>query len=420
MPLSPSAERELAIIDDLMREVSRQTDPTELVRIYGNGVRKRTPSDGWVGMSRRHTAPPKFHITRFSGWSEAPDPWTNRSALPMLEGGFLGDLLYADKPVVIEDFSPDPSDPGYEYVKGMRSLITLPQYDNGVAVNCFVIMMKEPNAFPLERYPSMVWQANLFGRATLNMVLKRDLAAAYESLDRELKVVGEIQRSLLPKELPRIPGLELAADYQPSQRAGGDYYDVFPLEGGKWGLFIADVSGHGTPAAVMMAVTHALAHSHPGEPSPPSAFLMRLNRVLAQKYTQETGNFVTAFYAVYDPATRRMQYSCAGHNPPRLLRDGSATLNQVADLPLGIIDDQEYREATITLEPGDVVALYTDGITEAFNDRLDMFGLDRLDEALKVEGDAAARMKEVVRAVDRFCAGRPASDDRTLLVGVVR
>lgn len=420
MPLTPSAERELAIIDDLMRQVSLQSDPTELVRIYGAGVRKLTPSDGWVALSRRHTKAPKFHVTRFSGWSEAPNPWTNRSELPILEGGMLGELLYADKPVVLEDFHADPADPGYEYVKGMRSLITLPQYDNGVAINCFVIMMREPNALPLDRYPAMVWQANLFGRATLNMVLKRDLAAAYETLDRELKVVGEIQRSLLPRELPKIPGLELAANYQTSQRAGGDYYDVFPLEGGKWGLFIADVSGHGTPAAVMMAVTHALAHSHPGEPSPPSAFLTRLNRVLAQKYTQETGNFVTAFYAVYDPATRRLQYSCAGHNPPRLLRDGSATLNQVADLPLGILDDQEYREATITLQVGDVVALYTDGITEAFNDRLDMFGIDRLDEALKVEGNATTRVEQVVRSVDVFAAGRAASDDRTLLVGVVR
>jgi len=252
------------------------------------------------------------------------------------------------------------------------------------------------------------------------MVLKRDLAEAYEALDRELKVVGEIQRSLLPKDLPAIPGLDLAAHYQTSQRAGGDYYDVFPLERGRWGLFIADVSGHGTPAAVMMAVTHALAHSHPGDPCPPSAFLTRLNDVLSKKYTQQTGNFVTAFYAIYEPQTRRLQYSCAGHNPPRLLRDGSATLNQVADLPLGILEDQEYREATVTLEPGDVLAFYTDGITEAFNHDMEMFDVDRLDEAMRFPGDAAARVRSVMDAVDAFARGKPANDDRTLVVGVVR
>jgi len=420
MPLTPEAARELEIIDDLMRAVSLQTDPTELVRIYGEGVRKLSPSDGWIALSRRHTTPPEFHITRFSGWTDSPNPWRNKAALPKLSGGILGELLYADSPRIIEDLNPDPSDPAYEYIKGMKALLTLPQYDGGTAINCFIILMKDSKALCLERYPSMVWQANLFGRATANMVLKRDLAEAYEALDRELKVVGEIQRSLLPKDLPAIPGLDLAAHYQTSQRAGGDYYDVFPLERGRWGLFIADVSGHGTPAAVMMAVTHALAHSHPGDPCPPSAFLTRLNDVLSKKYTQQTGNFVTAFYAIYEPQTRRLQYSCAGHNPPRLLRDGSATLNQVADLPLGILEDQEYREATVTLEPGDVLAFYTDGITEAFNHDMEMFDVDRLDEAMRFPGDAAARVRSVMDAVDAFARGKPANDDRTLLVGVVR
>ncbi len=425
MPLTPAAQRELEIIDRLMRDVSLQTDPTELVRIYSKGVRQLAPSDGWISLSRRHTTPPEFHITRFSGWTDSPDPWRNKDALPRLSGGILGELLYADTPLILEDFTPDPADPGYEYVKGMNALITLPQYDGGVAINCFVIMMKDPKDLRLERYPSMVWQANLFGRATANMVLKRDLAEAYESLDRELKVVGEIQRSLLPEQLPTIPGLDLAAHYQTSQRAGGDYYDVFPLRDGQWGLFIADVSGHGTPAAVMMAVTHALAHSHPGDPCPPSAFLTRLNQVLAKRYTQQTGNFVTAFYAIFDPATRHLQYSCAGHNPPRLLRDGSATLNRVADLPLGIVEDQQYREATVTLESGDVLALYTDGITEAFNPDMEMFGVDRLDVAMRAHGDggrggAAARVTSVMAAVDAFARGKPANDDRTLLVAVVR
>ena len=122
--------------------------------------------------------------------------------------------------------------------------------------------------------PILHWQAGLFGRGTQNLVLRNQLAAALAALDRELQTVGEIQRSLLPRELPSIPGFELAAFYQTSARAGGDYYDFFPLDGTTggcgWGLFIADVSGHGTPAAVLMAITHAIAHAQPGTHTPPA------------------------------------------------------------------------------------------------------------------------------------------------------
>src|SRR4029079_9044984 len=114
------------------------------------------------------------------------------------------------------------------------------------------------------------WMANLFGRATHNLVLRQEVSKAYDSVEKELQVVADIQRSLLPQELPKIPSLQLATHYQTSQRAGGDYYDFFPLDNGKWGILIAAVSGHGTPAAVLMAVTHSIAHTHHGEPDPPS------------------------------------------------------------------------------------------------------------------------------------------------------
>ena len=109
----------------------------------------------------------------------------------------------------------------------------------------------------------MVMQTNLWGRSVLNSVLRLELKDAYDALDHEFKTVGDIQRSLLPRVLPTIPGLDLAAYYETSQRAGGDYYDFFPLPADRWGIFIADVSGHGIPAAVRMAITHAIAHTRP-------------------------------------------------------------------------------------------------------------------------------------------------------------
>ena len=179
-------------------------------------------------------------------------------------------MIYGDEPRIIDDLQVAPDDPAYEYLAGPRSLMAIPHFDQGVATNMVVRMRNEPAAFDRAGFPEWVWISNLFGRATQNLVLAEELRQAYSVVERELKVVADIQRSLLPKTMPTIPGLGLAAHYQTSQWAGGDYYDFFPLPDGRWGILIADVSGHGTPAAVMMAILHSLAHTFPGPPDPPA------------------------------------------------------------------------------------------------------------------------------------------------------
>jgi sigma-B regulation protein RsbU (phosphoserine phosphatase) len=266
------------------------------------------------------------------------------------------------------------------------------------------------------------WQSGLFGRGTQNLVLRNQLAAALAALDRELRTVGDIQRSLLPQELPAIAGFEVAAFYRTSARAGGDYYDFFPLEGGRWGLFIADVSGHGTPAAVLMAVTHAIAHAKPGTHAPPPALLTYLNRRLTASYTHG-GTFVTAFYAVLDPQARTLTYSAAGHNPPRLVRGGRVLpLNEAGGLPLGIEGDAAFGEATASMEAGDLLLLYTDGITEAMaaprpGTPRDLFGVSRLDRLLiDCAGTRPAGCIDRVQAeLAAFSANAPPNDDQTLI-----
>jgi sigma-B regulation protein RsbU (phosphoserine phosphatase) len=217
--------------------------------------------------------------------------------------------------------------------------------------------------------------------------------------------------------------MALAAYYQTSHRAGGDYYDFFPLGDGRWGLFIADVSGHGTPAAVLMAVTHTLAHSYCGPGDPPGRLLEYVNQHLSARYTGPSDSFVTAFYGIYNPADRSLNYACAGHNPPRLKRcvDGSlALLDKVHDLPLGINPTEKYSSTTYHLVPGDQLVLYTDGITEAYNPKGELFGLGRMDKLLEnCSVTASDLLKSVLAAVDEFTEGRPADDDRTVLVAKI-
>lgn len=422
-PTHDAWEHKLRLIVDMMRDMSRHTDPQAMVRSYAQRMQEIMPIERRLSISRRDLSWPWYRITRSTTWNEEINPWQEKHRLPLLEGGLLAELIYGDEPRVIDDLTIDPLDPAAEYLHGYRSLLAVPMFDQGVALNMIILLRREPAAFEREQIHDVVWRSNLFGRATSNLVLKHELQAAYEALDREMKRVGEIQRSLLPAQLPDIASLDLAAYYRPAARAGGDYYDFFPQPDGAWGIFIGDVSGHGTPAAVLMAVTHCIAHTHPGLPRAPNEVLHYINHHLAAHYVAMSDAFVTGFYGLYEPATRRLWYATAGHNPPRLKRcsNGSIhSLDAARGLPLGSFDDSTYTTASMQLEPGDQIVFYTDGVIDAHNPQGEMFGLERLDRVLdQCSLQARALLDELVQAVDEFAAGRPPDDDRTVIIARV-
>lgn len=410
----------LAAVVETMREMSLQTDPQEMVRAYGRRMSSLFPAARRMSLSRRDLPQPEYRITRYSGWTTEINPWKQVELLPRLNGGLLAELIYADAPRIIHDLEIAGDDPAFEYLESQRSLLAVPLFDRGEALNMVVLTSESPSAFCEEEIPERVWMANLFGRATQNLVLAEQLDEAYRAVDRELQVVAEIQQSLLPREMPIIPGLSIAAHYQTSRRAGGDYYDFFALPDGSWGMLIADVSGHGTPAAVVMAVTHSIAHTYPGRPTPPGDLLSYLTRHLTARYTQDSGHFVTAFYAVYQPETRTLTYACAGHNPPRLRRCGSKDvlpLDQANTLPLGINCEWTYANVEQTLRSGDRLVLYTDGITEAANRAGEMFGVERLDNLVgSCDLTAQETVDHILKALHVHDEGQPPSDDRTLMI----
>ena len=418
----PDWTERLSIIVRTMREMSMQTDPQAMVRAYIKRMQQLLPVDRMVSLSRRGLDDPQYRITRSSMWTDPINPWEQQELLPVLSGGLFRDLIYADEPRIIDDLEVAAGDPAADYCAGQQSLVAIPQYDQGLALN-MVIMMREPRAaFDREQFPEMVWMSNLFGRATHKLVLSQQLQTAYDAIDHELKVVAEIQRSLLPVELPAISTIQFAVHYQACQRAGGDYYDFFPLPGDKWGILIADVSGHGTPAAVIMAILHTIAHTYPHTPDRPAEFLAHLNRHLCER-NGTTTNFATAFYGVYDSRDRTMLYSSAGHHPPRIKhcsQDRISSLDAAQSLPLGVMTETTYNEQEQSLDPGDQIIFFTDGITEAMDRDHRMFGLDRLDRVLEdCCQDANGLINSVITAVNQFTDGLPADDDRTLLVGKV-
>ncbi len=218
-------QRHLAHVVETVREMSTHTEPQAMVRKYGERMRKILPSDRMVALSRRDLPAPKYRITRSSLWKDEVNPWLQKDKLPLMEGGLLGELIYGDQPRIINDLRIDESDPAYSYLSDQRSLVALPNYDNGVALNMVLLTQEKPNAFKVEDFPDLVLSSNLFGRATHNLVLSKQLNDAYQEVDRELIAIANMQRSLLPEKLPEISTMGLAAHYQTSRRAGGDYYD---------------------------------------------------------------------------------------------------------------------------------------------------------------------------------------------------
>ena len=417
-------EERLKYIVGMMRDMSRQSDPQKMVDTYGEYIGKIQPYDRTVSLSRRGLDHPHVRITRSTTWSEDVNPWRERHKLPVIEKGLLSELIYRDEPTIIDAIDIDPSDPAYEYFKGMGSALALPLFDRGTALNMVITMRKQPAAYRRESLPEYVWTSNLFGRATQNLVLSDEVQRAYNAVDRELRIVAEIQHDLLPQRLPELNTLTFATHYMTSKWAGGDYYDVLPIDGNKYGILIADVSGHGTPAAVYMALTHSLAHTAAIKySSDPSRFLHWVNEALSKRYTRDTGRFVTAFYGVYDDTTRTLTYANAGHGPPRL-RKPDGTIKEVDGnraLPLGIDFEEHFPVNTMQLEPGDTIVFYTDGVTETRDRSDDLFGTDRLDAAVaRYDTDATQTVGAIMDAVNDYRGGGDITDDVTLVVAKVR
>jgi sigma-B regulation protein RsbU (phosphoserine phosphatase) len=406
-------------IDDLVKEMSAEDDADRLVRVFARHSDFLVRRDGFVTVSRRDLDEPHYRITRSWRWQEAINPWTEVHRLPLHDRGLLGELLYAGKPAVINHLRVAADDPAREHLEGMASLACAPSYDHGRPVNMVVLLRREPDAFAAQDLETLLLHANLLGRAVNNLLLAQRLEEAYRQLDDEMKQAGRVQRALLPAALPEIDGLELGAEYVTCSRAGGDYYNVLPLPDDRWGLFLADVSGHGVAAAVGMAMLHTLLRSCPEPLVPPGALLAYLNRHLLA--VAPYGMFATAFYGVYDATRRRLRYSLAGHPPP-LLRRGPLrvqALEPTGGLPVGVLPENVWTEDEVALAPGDALLMYTDGIVEGTNPAGEPFSRERLAGALRLAPPRAGRLvQHVERYYKDFCGEAPDMDDRTLLAAV--
>ena len=245
-----------------------------------------------------------------------------------------------------------------------------------------------------------------------------------ERKNTELAIAAEIQQSFLPDTLPQIAPFEIAAKSIMAREVGGDFFDAIPFEviqmgRDRLGIFIADVSGKGIPAALFMALSRIVVRVNAiWHQQEPAEAIRDANAIITAD--SKSGMFVTLFYGVLDAQDRSLTYVNAGHNPPLICRssDGSFSELPATGMAIGAVPDAAYEAGTAVLEPGDVLVLYTDGITEAENPAQEMFGEDRLREAIVGARmlSAAAIVAAILESVQAFSGSAPQSDDITLMV----
>lgn len=240
---------------------------------------------------------------------------------------------------------------------------------------------------------------------------------------QEMAAARSIQERLLPKRLPQPAGFRIAAHWSPAKEVGGDYYDVFPLEGaahGEIALAVGDVVGKGVCAALLMSHLHAAVRAYATVERGPAAVCQQVNAVLCDNLAR--GKFVTFFYGVLNPAAGTFHYCRAGHNPPLVLRDGGDLERlEAGGLMLGGSRKASYAQGEVRLRPGDRLVLFTDGLTEAMDEAQQEFGEDRLATAVRqVAGGAEATVTAVLADAEAFCRGQWLDDATLVVVEAVR
>lgn len=436
----PSESVEL--VYEIQRELSLLTDPAALVRTFVASLARVLPMSRimyvlpWPPAVRRHDWIPGPEVPAGSlGYRVLLDVdltdrnWRDRADFRALftpragfdadaSGGLLGEIIGQPWSVVRPDLALNASEPGLgARAAAHRSMIAVPIFWQGHTQAWIMAFADAPGAFRPDDVRLLLTTGNMLARSAVYLDTLEDAKLANARLRATFDEIGRVQRLLLPVSLPNDPRLGFATSYLTSDAAGGDYYDVYAPDPDTLDLVIADVSGHGPVASVAMAMLRTAMQAWCRGGHAPSTVVPQINELMHASLDE--GMFITACFLNLDRRTGKLEYVNCGHNPPIVRRRGGgiALLNGAGGPPLGVCRELNPPADTVTLEPGDLIVLYTDGIPEAFSPRNELLGMRRLCEAIeRGAGDPERTRQAVLEAVDHHAAGRPRVDDQTLVV----
>jgi len=336
--------------------------------------------------------------------------------------GLVGEVADLALPILIEDPERDPRVPHYEldYLK-IHSILLVPMRFHQQVLGVVAVVNR------VDGQPFIQTDLNLLqavadqASVSIHFAQLRETLDEKQRIDRDLDIARRIQFSLLPKVIPKIEGIELAAFNYPAQEVGGDYYDFIQVDDKRIGIAIADVSGKGISGAIMMSMCRSVLRSQaPGEISP-TRVLNSVNHLMREDIADDM--FVSMLYMILNTETHELIIARAGHERPILVPGDKSGL-RVIDSPglaIGIGDEEAFQLVTkdiiVTLQPGDLMVAYTDGVTEAMNEKEEEWGIENFIEAIRIAADEGAHsvLNNVQQRLKRFVGDTAQYDDTTLL-----
>ena len=403
---------ELQVLNDVATAISSVQSVDEIIdQIVLKCTRHFAVEEAAISLLERETDEQVFHtMVRHRDTSGKNLPYR-------LDAGLKGWMLKNRKSFLSNNIQEDDrfkflSQEDYTF----KSLISVPLMVKGELIGYLAIFNKKSGEFTEEnkRLLSIIGSqsAQILENARL-LEEEKDLLA----LRNEMKLAGEIQRKLLPDSTPDIPGFQFFATNMPAKSVGGDYYDFLPVDDNKFAFCIADITGKGMPAAMLMANLQATFRSQVIMDAGCCTCISRTNKILFNN--TEPSKFATMFYGVLNADNGMLEYTNGGHDQPILFRSGKGIeYLQSTGLILGILEDSEYLKGDVNLEPGNVLLLYSDGITEAMNPASDMYGIEKAIEIVSDNVDKSAqKIAELLLSdVRRHTKGALQSDDITLML----
>jgi len=349
-------------------------------------------------------------IRRQTAWNVSED------RLPVYQGGFVGSLLGDDWPKLVRDIEPDVDDVLASWIDGPRDALAVPIFVEGRVQEW--LMLFRPPGLPLDalQIRTSVSLLNMLSRGAYQIKLTQQIAALHAELESKLNEVARVQQSILPSSLPAVPACEIAVRYRPSDVAGGDFYEFREFGDGSIGIVIADVAGHGPAAAVVMAMLRTAMSIYRRLDMPGNEVVRIINDFMWDGLRD--GTFVTAFFLRVDPKSGDVTYANAGHMPAIVRRhDGTIDrLDAEGSVPIGVIPEVESAGGDATLEPGDIIVMYTDGVSDAFSAERELFGEARLKAAIRdAPFDPDGVLDAILTAVDEHSPRNVHADDQCLL-----
>lgn len=404
------AVEELSILNDLARAIGASLNSEEIMRtIIHRSLRAIGAEQGVITLVDHDADDTMKTLVRTNVSSSEREQYH-------LNQGLLGWMHINKMPLMINDPARDERFRGEKWDASIRSLLCVPMMVKSKLRGVLTVYNKrDRGAFTEEDQRLLAIIAAQSAQVIENARLIEAEQALFK-VNEELRLAATIQVDLLPKGAPEIPGYDLAGRSVPAQLVGGDYFDFIPLRKPRYALCLGDVSGKGLPAALLMSNLQATLRGQSLLEVSPGLCVQRSNRLLYQSTSSD--KFATLFYGILDPGSHTLSYTNAGHDIPYLYQRGGATRRlNTGGVVLSILEEFPYQEETVRLGAGDLLVVYSDGVTEAINPDYEQFGEQRLNGVIGDlrEKSAAEIIEGIIQAVRTHAGRAPQRDDITVM-----